>query len=290
MSLSTQAIGYLDITNAILRVGTLDVAGIQGVDAVTNVLKGNSVLLWDDQGSDMASPPFQLGAGAARSTSPPEIDLRNASGSNFMYAGLKLPNAWLCKFDLYLADTSTGNVHVQTYTESTTTYGDDGYQLIFDGANNTVTLGNYNEANYLATRSSDFARMYEAQSADLSEFFANGGRLMLWHGESDPGPSPVGSNEYAQAVMAQNPAAADQFRYFTLTGVGHCAGGPGADMVDYLAAMHDWVSSGTAPERLIGTKADGSLTRPHCAWPNVARFEGEGDANDPESWNCTPRT
>jgi len=140
MSLSTQAIGYLDITNAILRVGTLDVAGIQGVDAVTNVLKGNSVLLWDDQGSDMASPPFQLGAGAARSTSPPEIDLRNASGSNFMYAGLKLPNAWLCKFDLYLADTSTGNVHVQTYTESTTTYGDDGYQLIFDGANNTVTL------------------------------------------------------------------------------------------------------------------------------------------------------
>jgi len=54
--------------------------------------------------------------------------------------------------------------------------------------------------------------------------------------------------------------------------------------------MHDWVSSGTAPERLIGTKADGSLTRPHCAWPNVARFEGEGDANDPESWNCTPRT
>lgn len=161
---------------------------------------------------------------------------------------------------------------------------------LFFGANNTVTLGNYNEANYLATRSSDFARMYEAQSADLSEFFANGGRLMLWHGESDPGPSPVGSNEYAQAVMAQNPAAADQFRYFTLTGVGHCAGGPGADMVDYLAAMHDWVSSGTAPERLIGTKADGSLTRPHCAWPNVARFEGEGDANDPESWNCTPRT
>jgi hypothetical protein len=140
MSLSTQAVGYLDITNAILRVGTLDVAGIQGVDAVTNVLKGNSVLLWDDQGSDMASPPFQLGAGVARSTSPPEIDLRNASGSNFMYAGLKLPNAWLCKFDLHIADTSTGNVHVQMYTESTTSYGDDGYQLIFDGANNTVTL------------------------------------------------------------------------------------------------------------------------------------------------------
>ncbi|WP_169053493.1 tannase/feruloyl esterase family alpha/beta hydrolase [Alteraurantiacibacter aquimixticola] len=161
---------------------------------------------------------------------------------------------------------------------------------LFFGENNRVKLGNFNDANYLGVRGSDFAEMYEAKNADLSEFFANGGRLMLWHGESDPGPSPVGSNEYAEAVMSGNPAAASQFRYFTLPGVGHCAGGPGADMVDYVAAMDDWVESGTAPERLIGSKLDGSITRPHCAWPNVARFEGEGDANDPDSWSCVPRT
>lgn len=156
--------------------------------------------------------------------------------------------------------------------------------------NENVTLGNFSEANYLTVRGSDFAEMYEAKDPDLSEFFGNGGRLMMWHGESDPGPSPVQSLDYAQAVMAQNPAAADQFRYYTLPGVGHCAGGAGADMVDYISAMDGWAESGEAPARLIGTKMDGSLTRPHCAWPNVARFEGEGDANDPDNWTCVPRT
>lgn len=155
-----------------------------------------------------------------------------------------------------------------------------------------VDFGAFSDSNYLAVRNSEFAELYEAKNPDLSEFFANGGRLMLWHGESDPGPSPIGSTDYALAVAAQNPAAADQFRYYTLPGVGHCAGGPGADLVDYVAAMDDWVDSGEAPERLIGTKADGSITRPHCAWPNVARFEGDvdTDANDPDNWMCVPRS
>lgn len=153
-----------------------------------------------------------------------------------------------------------------------------------------VTLASFNDANYLGVRASPFAEMYEAKNPDLSAFFERGGRLIMWHGESDPGPSPVGSLEYAQAVMSQNPAAADQFRYFTLPGVGHCRGGPGADLVDYVSAMDDWVESGEAPDRLIGSRQDGSMTRPHCAWPNVARFEGEGDGNDPAGWTCVPRT
>jgi feruloyl esterase len=153
-----------------------------------------------------------------------------------------------------------------------------------------VTLASFNDDNYLAVRASPFAEMYEAKNPDLSAFFERGSRLIMWHGESDPGPSPVGSLDYAQAVMSQNPAAAEQFRYFTLPGVGHCRGGPGADLVDYVSAMDDWMESGEAPERLIGTRQDGSMTRPHCAWPNVARFEGEGDANDPAGWSCVPRT
>ena len=161
---------------------------------------------------------------------------------------------------------------------------------LFFGAGNAVTLANFNDANYLAVRASPFAEMYEAKNPDLSAFFANGGRLLLWHGENDAGPSPVLSLDYAQAVMAANPAAADQFRYVTLPGVGHCRGGPGADLVDYVSAMDDWVESGRAPDRLIGTKEDGSLTRPHCAWPNVARYSGSGDANDPASWQCVARS
>lgn len=140
MSLSSDNVGYLDISNAILRVGTLDVVGLQGVDTVTNVLRANSVLVYDDMGTDIATPPFTLGAGVSRSTSPTEIDLRYASGNNFMYKGIKLPNFFVGEFEVYSADSATGNVFLQTYTESTTSYGNDGYELILDWQYNTITL------------------------------------------------------------------------------------------------------------------------------------------------------
>jgi hypothetical protein len=141
MSLSSDGNqGYLDIRNAILRVGTLDVYGITGVDQVTNVVKQNSVLIWDDQGSDMSTPPFQKGAGVLRSTTPPEINLVDSAGNNFMYQGLKLPNSWQGEFDLYFADASAGAINCHFYTTSTTSYADDGYELAFDRENSTVTL------------------------------------------------------------------------------------------------------------------------------------------------------
>ncbi len=145
------------------------------------------------------------------------------------------------------------------------------------------------EADYLRVRSSPFAALYEAKSPDLSAFFARGGKLIVWHGESDPGPSPVATLDYVQAVQAQNPAAARQMRYYTLPGVGHCRGGPGADAVDYISAMDNWVTSGTAPATLVGHNRQSGITRPHCAFPGVARFSGNGDANDPANWTCTSR-
>lgn len=146
------------------------------------------------------------------------------------------------------------------------------------------------EREYLAVRASPFAQEYEAKDPDLSGFFERGGKLLLWHGESDPGPSPIGTNDYARAVLEENREARDQFAYFLMPGVEHCRGGPGADVVDTIDALDRWVETGSAPERLIGTKADGSLTRPHCAWPNVARFGGVGNANDPANWHCEPQS
>jgi feruloyl esterase len=145
------------------------------------------------------------------------------------------------------------------------------------------------ETDYLTVRRSPFAALYEAKNPDLSAFFARGGKLMLWHGESDPGPSPVATLDYVQAVQRQNPAAANQLSYYTLPGVGHCRGGPGADAVDYLSAMDEWVTTGRAPATLVGHNRQSNITRPHCAWPGVARFNGNGDANDPANWTCTAR-
>jgi len=136
-------------------------------------------------------------------------------------------------------------------------------------------------------RASAFAKIYEATNPDLSAFFARGGRLILWHGESDPGPSPVGTLDYAKAVAKGDAkGAADNLRTYLLPGVGHCRGGTGADLVNWLGALDAWVDKGQAPGTLIATRADGAKTRPVCVWPQVAHYSGKGDANDPTSWSC----
>ncbi|RKF21149.1 tannase/feruloyl esterase family alpha/beta hydrolase [Altericroceibacterium spongiae] len=138
----------------------------------------------------------------------------------------------------------------------------------------------------LRARSGAFADMYEADDPDLSAFFSKGGKLLLWHGENDPGPSPVGTADYYRAAFALHPAqATENMRYFELPGVEHCQGGPGADMLDSLMAMDRWASSDRAPERLVATKADKSMIRPLCAFPQVPHFQS-GDPNDPQNWVC----
>jgi feruloyl esterase len=136
-------------------------------------------------------------------------------------------------------------------------------------------------------RSSAFAKAYEATNPDLSAFFARGGKLILWHGESDPGPSPVGTLDYAKGVAKSDAkAAAASLRTYMLSGVEHCRGGPGADAVDWLAALDTWVDKGQAPATLVATRTEGGMTRPVCVWPQVARKEGAGDANAVTAWRC----
>jgi len=70
-----------------------------------------------------------------------------------------------------------------------------------------------------------------------------------------------------------------------LPGVGHCSGGAGPDQVDFMSAIVDWVERDTAPERLLASRSDGSMTRPLCPHPQVAVYE-RGDSNDAESFSC----
>jgi len=49
MSIQSPSVGVLDIKNATLRVGKLEVASVQGIDASLNTFKANSILLFDDQ-------------------------------------------------------------------------------------------------------------------------------------------------------------------------------------------------------------------------------------------------
>ncbi len=124
------------------------------------------------------------------------------------------------------------------------------------------------------------------QNPDISAFIGRGGKLLLWHGFNDPGPSPLSTIAYFAAVNGKVPAAKDSVRLFLAPGVLHCRGGDGPDQIDTLTAMEQWVERGQAPATIIATKASSPLSRPLCPYPLEAKYKGSGDTNDPVNFEC----
>ena len=137
-------------------------------------------------------------------------------------------------------------------------------------------------------------------SPDLAEFRKSGGKLILWHGWSDPLISPLHTIAYYGKLAAHlAPKSADKnaaitqvsdfARLFLAPGVMHCGRGPGPDTFDSIGALDAWVEHGTAPESLIAAhKSAGKTdrTRPLCAYPHQAVYDGKGDSNDAASFSC----
>ena len=90
------------------------------------------------------------------------------------------------------------------------------------------------------------AAQVHQQNPDIAAFVARGGKLLLWHGFNDPGPSPLSTIAYFAAVRGKVPAAKDSVRLFLAPGVLHCGGGAGPDRFDTLTALERWVERGSA--------------------------------------------
>ncbi len=145
------------------------------------------------------------------------------------------------------------------------------------------------DADLARLRSSDFARDYEASSTDLARFVGRGGRLLLWHGMDDPGPSPWATVDYFEDAQREAPDRKrfdSAVRLYLAPGVQHCGGGPGADDFDLLSSLDAWVSSGSPPPIVAHNRAR-QFARPLCAWPTLPRFNG-GDTADAASFSCDP--
>jgi hypothetical protein len=143
------------------------------------------------------------------------------------------------------------------------------------------------------------SRRLDATNPDLGPFFSRGGKLILWHGLADPALSVNDTTAYVDAVRALRGAQADaSMRYYTSPGVLHCAQGPGADTIDLVTPLDNWVTAGTAPgaitARRYSKNADGTprtdlapvLSRPLCPYPEYAQYNGAGDTADAASFTC----
>ncbi|MGA3294988.1 MAG: tannase/feruloyl esterase family alpha/beta hydrolase [Candidatus Acidiferrales bacterium] len=126
---------------------------------------------------------------------------------------------------------------------------------------------------------------------NLSTFFGHGGKIVFYHGTSDPVFSPFDTLAYYEKMAAAN-GGMDQVqnssRFFFVPGMNHCAGGPATlDKFDLLGAVVDWVENGTAPDSVVAHgKAFPGRTRPLCAYPKYARYKGQGDPEDANNFEC----
>jgi pimeloyl-ACP methyl ester carboxylesterase len=133
------------------------------------------------------------------------------------------------------------------------------------------------------------ATYLNATNPNLDAFKASGGKVVLWHGWSDPALTALGSIKYYDQVEARDAQLRDYFRMYLMPGVLHCSGGPGPDRVNWASVITDWVEKGTAPESLVATKmvaGKAVRTRPLCPYPQHAVYRGAGSTDEASNFVC----
>jgi feruloyl esterase len=134
--------------------------------------------------------------------------------------------------------------------------------------------------------------------AGFGRFLAQGRKLILYHGFSDPALPPFRTVQLYRA-MADAPGGLrrlrDGARLFLVPGMQHCGGGSGPNVFDTLTALEDWVERGQAPDAIAAVHFKGNApangvdrSMPLCQFPEEATWDRRGDPAAAGSWSCRP--
>jgi hypothetical protein len=132
--------------------------------------------------------------------------------------------------------------------------------------------------------------LVDSMSTNLTTFSAHGGKLIFYHGDSDPWFSPLDTFGYYKDMAVANgglEAVSNWSQFYFVPGMSHCGGGQALDQFDLLGAMVNWVEKGTAPTSVIATgKAFPGRSRPLCPNPKHAHYKGQGGTEDANNFEC----
>ena len=151
------------------------------------------------------------------------------------------------------------------------------------------TLGDFSFSTDTMLALAPMHALYDATDPDLGRFQARGGKLIMWHGWSDPHISPANSIAYYQAVnVTMGAKAGDVLRLFVVPGMYHCGSGDGMTSIDVITPLMAWTEDGKAPEQLVAARSDADAIagkgRPVYAWPQVATLRPGADPEVPSNW------
>jgi len=133
--------------------------------------------------------------------------------------------------------------------------------------------------------------LYDAYRDDkLTAFKGHGGKLLFFHGMSDPIFSPYDTMDYYNRLAKNNGGLGETRKWaraFFIPGMTHCSGGPSNDVFDGLSAIIAWVENEVAPDRITSSgRAFPGRTRPLCAYPSQAHYSGTGNVEDAAGFVC----
>lgn len=169
-------------------------------------------------------------------------------------------------------------------------------------ANIDTLVAQINATNATYTESG-MSFMTPPNPTNLSAVKSRGAKILVYHGQSDPIFSVNDTAALFDGLAAANSGDASNFaRFFRVPGMGHCSGGPATDQFDMLTPLVAWVEQGQAPDSVVasargagnagGVNPDvpatwaANRTRPLCAYPKVARYNGTGSLELASSFSC----
>ncbi|KAJ9121063.1 hypothetical protein QFC24_005044 [Naganishia onofrii] len=155
----------------------------------------------------------------------------------------------------------------------------------------------------------------DVNTPDLTAFFARGGKVLQYVGWQDPLITAGNSIKWYKDVLAYTAANSDvniddHFKLFTVPGMQHCRGGPGAwifgangqraqapplqegPQYDVQAAMVEWLEQERSVDHIVSVKYTNdsvsqgiAFTRKICPYPQQSVYQG-GDQNSEASFKC----